>query len=399
MQQTENRIRQEFRARQQSELRKFEEQQARLEKERQEFEQKKQRENEMFQQRLKAKVAEECKAMEEELKHKLSGEHEEQYKLLQLELNEKSEQIKELNRTKAEIERLKREKEELREAVELDLQQKLNEQITTERERIRKQEEDKNELKFREMQKKLDDQLKLVDEMKRKQAQGSMQMQGEVQELAIEEWLAARFPLDTIEGIKTGARGGDCLQIVHTHAQQNCGKIYYESKRTKDFQPAWIAKFKADIQASGADIGILVTEAMPADMERMGVKEGVWICNFEEFKGLCGLMRETIVRLSMVATAQENKGEKMYMLYDYLTSNTFHRQVETIVDAFTALKTGLDKEKRSMQRIWVEREKQIERVVQNTIDMHATVRGIAGNSIQPIEALELPHADLLPEGL
>ncbi len=118
-------------------------------------------------------------------------------------------------------------------------------------------EEDKNELRFKEMQKQLEDQKKLTEEMKRKQEQGSMQLQGEVQELAIEEWLASKFPLDTIEEIKKGVRGGDCIQIVHSRTEQNCGTIYYESKRTKDFQPSWIEKFKADIRDRGANIGVL----------------------------------------------------------------------------------------------------------------------------------------------
>jgi len=358
-----------------------------------EFEQKKKQENELFQERLEKQLKEEKKAIEEKLKAKLEEEQLEQFEALQTELNDKSEQIKELNRTRAEIEKLKREKGELKEAIEAEAQKKLNDALLVEREKIKKAEENRNELRFKELQKQLEDQKKLTEEMKRKQEQGSMQMQGEVQELAIEEWLATQFPLDTIEEIKKGARGGDCLQFVNTRNHQNCGTIYYESKRTKDFQPSWIEKFKADIRDKGANIGVLVTEVMPSDMDRMGLKEGIWICNYDEFKGLCAVLRESIVQLSTAISSQENKGDKMDMLYTFLTSNTFRMQIEAIVEGFTQMKSDLESEKRSMQRIWKQRDKQIEKVVTNTIDMYGSIKGIAGNAIQSVKALELPGDD------
>jgi hypothetical protein len=358
------------------------------------FEQKKKQENELFQERLDKQLKEDRKALEEKLKLKFREEQSEQFNALQKELNEKSEQVRELNRTKAEIEKLKREKSELKEIAEAEAQRNLNETLIAEKEKIRKQEEDKNELRFKELQKQLEDQRRLTEEMKRKQEQGSMQLQGEVQELAIEEWLASQFPLDSIEEIKKGVRGGDCIQVVNTRTLQNCGIIYYESKRTKDFQPSWIEKFKADIRVKGANIGVLVTEVMPADMDRMGLKEGVWICNYEEFKGLCAVLRETLIQISAAVSSQENKGDKMQMLYDYLTGNTFRLQVEAIVEGFTQMRLDLESEKRAMQSIWKKREKQIEKVTINTIDMHASIKGIAGNAIQSVKLLELSEAEI-----
>ena len=367
-----------------------EDQAAVLAKDKAAFEEKKKQENRIFQERLEKQVKEEKIRIESEVKAKLTDENSEQLKALTQELNEKSEQVKELNRSKAEIEKLKREKGELKEAAEADAQKRLNETLLTEKDKIRKSEEERNELRFKEMQKQLEDQKKLTEEMKRKQEQGSMQLQGEVQELAIEEWLAAQFPLDTIDEIKKGARGGDCIHIVNTRSVQNCGTIYYESKRTKDFQPSWIEKFKADIRAKGANIGVLVTEVMPSDMDRMGLKDGIWICNYDEFKGLCAVLRQSIIQLSTAISTQDNKGEKMHMLYDFLTSNTFRMQIEAIVEGFTQMKTDLETEKRSFQRIWKQREKQIDKVTLNTIEMHASIKGIAGNAIQSVKALELP---------
>jgi hypothetical protein len=353
------------------------------------FEEKKLRENELFQDRVDSKLKEERKVIEEKLKIKLQADQADQFKSLQDELNQKSEQVKELNASKAEIERLKREKDEVKSQVEAEAQKQLTVAIQSERDKIKKSEEEKTELVILELKKQLEDQKRLTEEMKRKQEQGSMQLQGEVQELAIEDWLATSFPLDTIDEIKKGARGGDCIQIVNTREIQNCGTIYYESKRTKDFQPSWIQKFKADIREKGANIGVLVTDVMPSDMQRMGLKDGIWICTFEEFKGLANVLRESIIQLSNAIVSQENRGDKMHLLYDFLTSNQFRMQVEAIVEGFSQLKNDLETEKRSMQRIWKQREKQIEKVITNTIDMYGSIRGIAGNAVQAVRTLEL----------
>jgi hypothetical protein len=144
------------------------------------------------------------------------------------------------------------------------------------------------------------------------------------------------------------------------------------------------------MREKGADIGVLVTSAMPADLERMGIKDGVWICSYEEFKGLCSVLRHSVIQISLAVGSQENKGDKMHMVYDYLTSNTFRMQVEAIVEGFTSMKVALEGEKRAMQRIWKEREKQIDKVTTNTIDMYGSIRGIAGSAVQTVQALELP---------
>lgn len=362
-------------------------------KAKEEFELAKKRENELFQDRLTKQLAADRKNLEVELKTKLLDENAEVLKSMQEELNEKSQQLKELNRAKADIEKLKREKDEMKETLEAESQTRLNEIISLEKEKIKRVEEERNEMKMRELMKQLEDQKKLTSEMRRKQEQGSMQLQGEILELAIEEWLATEFPLDTIEEIKKGARGGDCIQIVNTRDSANCGRIYYESKRTKEFQSNWIEKFKNDMREKGVDIGVIVTEAMPAGMERMGQINGIWICKFEDFKSLAAILRESLIRVSLALVSQENKGDKMTMLYDFLTSSEFRMRIEAIVEGFTQMKAGLETEKRAMLKIWKEREKQIEKVVVNTIEMYGSVKGIAGNAVQSVAALELPTDD------
>lgn len=197
------------------------------------------------------------------------------------------------------------------------------------------------------------------------------------------------FPLDTIEEIKKGARGADCIQIVNTRSQQDCAKIYYESKRTKEFQIGWIEKFKADMRQIGAQFGILVTEAYPKDHDRMLQIDGVWVCSVSEFKGLCQVIRETAILLHSYSVSQENKGEKMHMLYEYLVGPEFRQQIEAIVEGFTQMSDDLTSERRAMEGLWKKRQKQIDKVLLNTTHMFSTVKGIAGPSVASIELLEL----------
>ncbi len=349
----------------------------------------KKHENELFQERLELKLKEEKGRLEERLKLKIQSEQAEAITSLKKELDEKSAKVSEMNKLQIDLDKLHREKNELASSIEADLTRKMGLQLSEQADKIRKQEEEKNQMKFAEMQKQLEDQKRLTEEMKRKQEQGSMQLQGEVQELAIEDWLQSKFPLDTIEEIGKGARGGDCIQRVHTHTQQNCGTIYYESKRTKEFQPAWIEKFKQDMRSKDIAVGVLVTEVFPKGMERMEMRDGIWICSFDEFKGLSAVLRQAVIDIHNSKAAEENKGDKMQLLYNYLTSSTFRMQVEAIVEAFRSLKEDLESEKRSMQRIWKQREKQIEKVQESTIDMYGSVKGIAGNAIQSVKALDL----------
>ena len=387
--QLEDSIRKEFQQKANAQSRELELKNEQFEKAKADFEAKKKQENELFAERLEREKKTAEKEITEKLKTKLEEENKDRLTLMEKELSEKSEKLRELNKMTGEIAKLQREKLEMKEAIEAEAQKQLNATLVLERDKIRKQEEEKNELKIKEYQKQSDDQKKLIEEMKRKQEQGSMQLQGEVMELAIEEWLANNFPLDSIDEVKKGANGADCLQIVNTRELQNCGSIYYESKRTKAFQPAWIEKFKNDIRRKRANIGVLVTEVMPAGMDRMGMRDGIWICTYEEFKGLSAVLRQSLIQVSQAVQAQENKGDKMSMLYDFLTSNEFRLQIEGIVEGFTQMQGDLDAEKRAMQRIWKQREKQIEKVVHNTLGMYGSIRGIAGNAVQTVRALEL----------
>ncbi len=311
--------------------------------------------------------------------------------LLQKELDEKSKQVQELHQKEAEIERLKRENNEAESRLKAENEKKLNEKLDLEREKIEKALHEKNELKFKQQEERLEMLRNELKNAQRKAELSSQQLQGEVQELAIEEFLRQKFPLDCIEEIKKGQRGGDCIQVVHTREFQNCGKIYYESKRTKEFQKAWVEKLKSDMREIGADVGVIVSEALPKEMERMGLFEGVWVCSFEEFKGLSAVLREGVIQVGLAKKSQENKGDKVNLLYHYLTSSEFSMQVNAIIEGFEQLRADLEREKRAMNKIWKSREKQMEKVFEGTINMYGSIKGIAGNAIGQVKALELGY--------
>lgn len=332
----------------------------------------------------------ELKLREEKIKKDILAQQEDAYNEMEKELQEKSEQLKDLNKLKAEKSRLEREKAELKEQISAQAEQEYNIKLAEERQKLQKSAEEKYELKIAALEKKLEDQKNLTEEMKKRQEQGSMQLQGEIQELAIEKYLSENFKYDEIQEVGKGDMGADSLQIVNTQMKQNCGTIYYESKRTKTFKEDWIAKFKNDIQEKGADIGVLVTAIYPKGMNRMGFRDGIYICTYEEFKALSFILRENIIKLSEVKSLQENRHEKSAILYNYLTSTEFRFQFETIVNAFVGMQSDLEAEKRAMNKLWKKREKEIMNVISATTDMYGSIQGISGNAIKPVSALELP---------
>jgi len=236
--------------------------------------------------------------------------------------NKESEEKLKLARSK-ELEFLKKEQamKEKEAELELEIQRKLQEQRAEMVEQIRKQEAEKTSLKdteyqlrVKELEKQLDDQKKLAEEMKRKAEQGSMQLQGEVQELILEELLRNAFPFDLVTEVGKGVRGADCVHHIRNQFGQDCGKIIYESKRTKDFSMEWIEKLKKDMRSMGVDVAVIVTQAYPKGMDCFGEKDGVWICSFDEVKAVSYILRDGIVKLFSAAKSQENRGDKMHML-------------------------------------------------------------------------------------
>lgn len=301
------------------------------------------------------------------------------------------EQVEKTAKEKAFVEFQEKEQKLAREREMLEVTMKKR--VQEEAEKAREEER----MKMAELQKKLDDQSRLINEMKRKSEQGSMQMQGEVQELAIENYLVTTFTRDEIQEISKGKRGGDCLHIIKNDYHHICGRILYESKRTKHFSYDWIAKIKDDMRLQQADLGVLVTEALPEGMTRFGEVDGIWVCTFVEFKALAMLFRHNLVRIGEVLASQENKGDKMQMIYTYVTGNEFKQKLEAAFESYNEMQEDLIKEKTMFTSQWARREKRLLKAMENLVSLYGDVRGIAGGAVQEIRCLEMPTINMLSE--
>ncbi len=341
--------------------------------------------------------------LEESIRKSMHADFENQLKILQDTNRDNEEKLRESR--KKELDFLRKEQELKNKEAELEivLHTKLQEERGKLSDEIRKIEEQKNiaketefQLRLKELEKQLEDQKKLAEEMRRKAEQGSMQLQGEVMELALEEMLRTCFPFDMVSEVGKGVRGADCILTIRNQFGQECGSIIFESKRTKVFSQDWIEKLKADCRNQGADMAILVTQNMPADMDQFGEKNGVWICSFAEVKPLVQVLRDSIIKISNAARNQENKGDKMHMLYDYLTSNEFSEQWKAIREGFLSMKLSIQRERDAMEKLWKAREKQLEKVLLNAAHVKGSIEGIAGSdmvnlSLADDDPLELPE--------
>jgi len=375
-----------------------------------ELQQQAQQQEALFARKLEEEKRQVQAATEQALRKSITNDFENKLRLLQDAQKESEEKLK-ASRQK-ELEFLKKEQDlQTKEAeLELSVQKLLQQERAKLSDEIRHLEEQKiaaretaQQLKYKELEKQLEDQKRLaaeaektIEEMRRKSEQGSMQLQGEVQELALEELLRSSFPFDEISEVGKGVRGADCIQLVRNNYGQECGKIIYESKRTRDFSDHWVDKLKADMRSQGAVIAVIVTQAMPKDMSCFGERNGVWICSFSEVRALAYVLRDGIIRVFNANRSQENKGDKMQLLYSYLTSSEFSEQWKAIREGFLSMKQSIQKERDTMERLWKAREKQLEKVLLNAAHVRGSIEGIAGKDVIEVPLLE-DETDLLDE--
>lgn len=308
---------------------------------------------------------------------------------LREQIAEQARKIGEAQRMELELRKQRRELEESRKALELEMVRRMDEERARIRETALQEIAEEHRLKDLDREKLIGDMKRQIDDLKRKAEQGSQQIQGEVLELELEEILRAGFPLDRIEPVPKGIRGADILQKVHSPAGQYCGTIIWESKRTKAWNEAWLDKLRDDQRETKAEVAILMTTALPKEVGQFAFMKGVWVTNCACALGLATALRLNLFHLAAAQSSLVGKNEKMEVLYNYLSGPQFRQKVEAIVEAFHSLKEDLDQEKRAMARIWAKREKQIERVVQNTAGMYGDMQGIIGATLPEIKSLEL----------
>jgi len=282
--------------------------------------------------------------------------------------------------------------------MDLEVARKVDAEKQRIEEAVRRTSAEEQALKLKEKEKQIADLREALDAAKRKSEQGSQELQGEVLELDVQAVLERQFPHDIIKPVSKGVRGADLFQEVRNGALQPCGSIIWETKNTKNWSAGWIEKLKADQRAAGANIAVLVSVALPDAVGEFGQIDGVWIASLRAWPALACALREQIIQIAFAHAASEGKHEKMELMYRYLAGDQFRGRVQGIVEAFTELQDQTNRERRAMEKIWKEREKQIERVVTNTAGMYGEMRGLIGQTMPGIAGLELDPVALLEGG-
>ncbi|MEK6726598.1 MAG: DUF2130 domain-containing protein [Deltaproteobacteria bacterium] len=304
-------------------------------------------------------------------------------------LKQRDEKLAEAQKAEAEFIRRQRELDDAKRELDLTVEKRIQERLSATRDQARKEAEEELKLKVMEKEQTITSMQKQIEELKRKAEQGSQQLQGEVQELELENMLRIKFPFDAIEPVPKGEYGGDVLQRVVGAGGQAVGSILWESKRTKNWSDAWLSKLREDQRAAKAEIAVIVSQILPKGVETFEMVEGIWVTHPRAALPVAAILRQSLLEVAMARQASEGQQTKTEMIYQYLTGPRFRQRVEAIVEAFSTMQEDLDKEKKAITKQWAKREEQIDRVMQATVGMYGDLQGIAGKSLQEIEGLEM----------
>ncbi len=304
-------------------------------------------------------------------------------------LKERDEKLAEAQKAQAQILKMQRELQDAKREMDLTVEKRIQEGLAATREQAKKEAEDSLKLKVAEKELTISSMQKQIEELRRKAEQGSQQLQGEIQELEIESALRAAFPIDQIDPVGKGEFGGDALHRVMSDSLVHCGTILWESKRTKNWSDGWLAKLRNDKRVAGADCAIIVSQAMPRAPDTFEHIDGIWVTCPRLMIPVAISLRQALIELHSVRQAGEGQQTKMELVYQYLTGPRFRHRVEAIVEKFSEMQEDLDKERKTMTRLWAKREAQIRGVVESTAGMYGDLQGIAGRTLQEIDGLSI----------
>jgi len=308
---------------------------------------------------------------------------------LQEVLKVRDEKLAEAQNAQAELIKKKRELDDAKRELELTVEKRVQDGLSEVREKAKREAEDGLKLKVMEKDQTIASMQQKIEELKQKAEQGSQQLQGEVQELELENLLRAKFPFDTIDPVPKGEFGGDALQRVTNQGGQPCGTILWESKRTKHWSDGWLTKLREDQRTAKAEISVLVSQVLPKGVDTFDVVDGVWVTSPRAALPVATMLRHTLLQVNTARQVSQGQQTKTEIVYQYLTGPRFRHRVEAIVEAFSSMQGDLDRERKAIMKQWAKREEQIERVMSATVGMYGDLQGIAGKSLQEIEGLEL----------
>jgi len=369
---------------------KFNNERKKFEIEKEQLQLDKEKQDELLKIRLNERIALETKKINEAATESVR----EEMRMLQEENQKRKKENTNLKRQELELLKQKAALAEQAEEMNLEMEKELLKKTSEIESKARIKERESFELEKAQLLKQIEDNKKAAAIAQHKIEESSGRMQGEAQEDALEKMLESCYPFDKIEEVPKGIRGADSIQRVINSAQVECGTIVYESKRTKSFANDWIDKLKQDQTMCRADIAVLVTKTLPKDMVRFGERNGIWICTYAEVQSLSFVLREMLIRINSVKQAQDNKGDKMELLYNYLTGTEFVQNIGRIVENYDNMISQLNSEKKAMHKIWAAREKHIWVVQENISALFGSIKGIAGNALDTSTVLQLPDSTI-----
>jgi len=300
-----------------------------------------------------------------------------------------NEKLAEAQQAQTAMLRKQRELDDARREVELSVEKKVQEQLAAVRDKAKLQAEDSLKSKVAEKEAQIAGMQRQIEDLRRKAEQGSQQLQGETLEIELESLLRSRFSRDVIEPVGKGEFGGDLIHRVLGPAGQTCGTILWETKRTKAWHDGWLAKLRDDQRAAKAEIVLIVSRALPKDVETFDLVENVWVTEPRFALPLAAVLRQSLIDIAGSRQAQEGQQTKMEMVYAYLTGPRFRQRIDAIVERFTDMQTDLDRERKTMMRLWAKREEQLRSVLDSTAGLYGDLQGIAGQAMQEIESLDV----------
>jgi hypothetical protein len=309
---------------------------------------------------------------------------------IQLVLKAREEKLAEAQQAQADLIRKQRELDDAKREIDLTIEKRVQASLATVRDKAKLEAEEGPKLRLAEKEEQLASMQRQVDELKRKAEQGSQQLQGEVQELALEATLRAKFPRDLIEPVPKGEFGGDVLQRVIGPLNHHCGTILWESKRTKNWTDTWLAKLREDQRKAKADIALIVSNTLPRGVHTFDHVDGIWVTESRCAIPVAIALRQSLIEIAAVRQASVGQRTKMEIMYQYLTGPRFRQRLEAIVEKFSDMQEDLEKERKAMTRLWAKREEQIRGVIEATAGMYGDLQGIAGQALKEIEGIALP---------
>lgn len=312
---------------------------------------------------------------------------------LQEVLADRDTKLAEAQKAQADLIRKQRELDDAKREMDLTIEKKVQESLIAVRDKAKLEAEEGLKLKVAEKEEQIAGMQRQIEELKRKAEQGSQQLQGEVLELELEGLIRSTFPQDSVEPVPKGEHGGDVIQRVMGPAGP-CGTILWESKRTKNWSDGWLAKLRDDQRAAKADVALIVSQTLPKDVETFNLIDGVWVTGHRCAIPVAIALRHSLIELATARQAGEGQQSKMELVYQYLTGPRFRHRVHAIVEKFGDMHEDLQRERKTMTKLWAKREEQIRCVVEATAGMYGDLQGIAGKTLQEIEGLDLK---LIPE--